>query len=109
MYVGMMTGRTMMNALNSMTTGNLGGMGMLGNPALINVQSQGLGIGGLGGIGRGMDPTAGAASFLVLQAIASQLPSGGGLPGQAPPSFDAALGDALTDAAKSVAESLKKK
>jgi hypothetical protein len=109
MYVGMMTGKTMLNALNSMTSGNLSGMGMLGNPALMNVQTQGLGIGGLGGIGRGMDPTAGAASFLVLQAIASELPVAGGLLGQAAPSFDAALGDALTDAAKSVAESLKKK
>jgi hypothetical protein len=109
MYIGMMTGRTMFSALNSMTSGNLSGMGMLGNPALMNMQSQGLGIGGgFGGIGKGLDPTAGAASFLMQQAMASDMPAVGAA-GQIAPSFDAALGEALGDAAKAVAESLKKK
>ena len=107
MYIGMMTGRTMFSALNSMTSGNLSGMGMLGNPALMNLQTRGLGVGGLGGFG-GMDPTAGAASFLIQQAMASDIPVAGAA-GQIAPSFDAALGEALGDAAKAVAESLKKK
>jgi hypothetical protein len=107
MYVGVLTGRTMFGALNSMTNGNLGGMGMLGNPALINLQSRGLGGGALGGFGRGMDPTAGAASFLMQQAMASDIPVPGAS-GQIAPSFDAALGDALVDAAKAVSESVKK-
>lgn len=108
MYVGMMTGRTMFSALNSMTSGNLSGMGMLGNPALMNLQTRGLGTAGFGGLGKGMDPTAGAASFLMQQAMASDLPVVGAA-GQIAPSFDAALGEALGDAAKAVAESLKKK
>jgi hypothetical protein len=111
MYIGMMTGRTMFSALNSMTSGNLSGMGMLGNPALMNLQTRGLGIGGMGGIGglgKGMDPTAGAASFLMQQAMASDMPRVGAA-GQIAPSFDAALTEALGDAAKAVAESLKKK
>jgi hypothetical protein len=105
MYVGMLTGRTMFSALNSMTSGNLSGMGMLGNPALMNVQTRGLGIGGIGGIGRGVDPTAGAASFLMQQAMASDMPAAGGT---AAPSFDASLSEALGDVAKDVAESVKK-
>ena len=108
MYVGMLTGRTMLSALNSMTSGNLSGMGMLGNPALMNVQTRGLGIGGIGGIGKGVDPTAGAASFLMQQAMASDMLGAAGAPGQTAPSFDASLGEALGDAAKAVVESVKK-
>jgi hypothetical protein len=44
MYMNMMTGKMMMNALNQSMTGNLGGMGMLGNPAMMNMQTQGLGM-----------------------------------------------------------------
>jgi hypothetical protein len=103
MYMNMVTGKLMMNALNQSMTGKLGGMGMLGNPALMNMQAQGLGMraGGLG-----MDSTAGAASFLMAQSLASNALAGG-LPGQGP-SFDAALGDALKTAAKSVADNLKR-
>ena len=57
-------------------------------------------------MGMGMDPTAGAASFLMQQSLASNAALGGA-PGQGP-SFDAALGEALQDAAKAVAENLKK-
>jgi hypothetical protein len=56
--------------------------------------------------GIGMDRTAGAATFLMQQAMmgasASNSMSGA-------PSFDASLGDALEDAAKSVVDNLKKK
>jgi hypothetical protein len=67
----------MMNALNQSMAGNIGGMGMLGNPALANMQMSGLGAGpmaGMSGMRMGVDPTAGAASFLVQQAMASQVP-----------------------------------
>ena len=104
MYMNVMTGRMMMSALNQSMTGNLGGMGMLGNPAMVNMQTQGLGM--QMGMRMGMDPTAGAASFLMQQALAS---TGGmsGVPGQGP-SFDAAIGEALKNAATEVADNLKK-
>ena len=53
----------------------------------------------------GLDPTAGAASFLMQQAILVDSPadSSGG------PSFDAALEEALKNAGKAVSESVKKK
>jgi hypothetical protein len=109
MYMNMMTGKMMMNALNQSMTGNLGGMGMLGNPAMMSMQTQGLGMkaGMQMGMGMGIDPTAGAASFLMQQSIASNAALSG-VPGQSGPSFDAALGEALQNAAKSVAENLKK-
>ena len=106
MYMNMMTGRMMMNALNQSMTGNLGGMGMLGNPSLMNMQIQGLGMSGAMPGGRGIDATAGAASFLMQQSMASSAVTSG-LAGQGP-SFDAALGDALKTAAKSVADNLKR-
>jgi hypothetical protein len=111
MYMNMMTGKMMMNALNKSMTGNLGGMGMLGNPAMMNMQAQGLGVkGGMQmGMGLGIDPTAGAASFLMQQSMASNAAISGVVSGQpAGPSFDAALTEALQNAAKSVAENLKK-
>jgi len=109
MYMNMMTGKMMMNALNQSMTGNLGGMGMLGNPAMMSMQTQGLGMkaGMQMGMGMGIDPTAGAASFLMQQSIASNAALSG-VPGQAGPSFDVALGEALENAAKSVADNLKK-
>ena len=109
MYMNMMTGKMMMNALNQSMTGNLGGMGMLGNPAMMNVQAQGLGMkGGMQmGMGMGIDPTAGAASFLMQQSLASNA-AVSAITGQGGPSFDAALGEALQNAAKAVAENLKK-
>jgi hypothetical protein len=119
MYMNLMTGRLMMNALSASMAGNLQGMGMLGNPALFNMQAQGLGLGmgsAMGSVGPGMpgmgmrmglDPTAGAASFLMQQALSAEGP--GGLSGQAAgPSFDAALDEALKNAAKSVVEDVKK-
>ena len=51
----------------------------------------------------GLDITAGAASFLMQQAMAGDT---AGTPGQ--PTFDAALSDALKDAAKTVSENMKK-
>jgi len=95
MYMSMMSGKMMMNALNQSMTGNLGGIGMLG--------TQGLG----GGAQMGMDPTASAAAFLMQQAMASNTPTGA-LPGQGP-SFDAALSEAFDNAAKAVSENLKKR
>ncbi|HUK33686.1 MAG TPA: hypothetical protein VLV86_07240 [Vicinamibacterales bacterium] len=107
MYMNMMTGRLMMNALSQSMTGNLGGMGLLGNPAMANAQAQGLGARAGMTMGLGVDPTARAASFLMQQSLASHTAAGNG-GAQGGPSVDAALGDALQNAAKSVAENLKK-
>lgn len=108
MYLNVMSGRMMMNALNGSMAGNLQGLGMLGNPALFNMQAQGLGsmMGGAPGMQMGMDPTAGAASFLMNQAMAGQATAG--VPGQPGVSFDAALAEALKNGARAVAENLKK-
>jgi hypothetical protein len=109
MYMNMMTGKMMMNALNGSMANNLGGMGMLGNPAMMSMQTQGLGMkaGMQMGMGMGIDPTAGAASFLMQQSLASNSALSG-VPGQGGPSFDVALGEALQNAAKAVAENLRK-
>jgi hypothetical protein len=108
MYMNMMTGRLMMNALNQSMAGSLSGMGMLGNPALAEMQARSLGA-GIAGAPRmpGLDPTAGAASFLMQQAMASNTGLTGA-PGQGGPSFDDSLGEALENAAKSIADNLKK-
>jgi hypothetical protein len=79
-------------------------MGMLGNPALMNMQMRGLGLGM--GPRVGIDPTAGAASFLMQQAMGMDALAGVAGGGQ---SFDAALDEAVQNAAKAVSESLKKK
>ena len=107
MYMNMMTGRMMMNALSGPMAGNLKGLGMLSNPALLDMQTQGLGqgLGMPGGVRMGLDPTAGAASFLMQQA--ATLESAGTAPGQ--PSFDTALQEALEAAAKAVAENLSRR
>jgi hypothetical protein len=117
MYMNMMTGKMMMNMMNQGMTGNLQGMGMLGNTSLATIQSRGLGESPLSGMGvmrMGIDPTAGSASFLFQQAMASQSPISaiggvaGAAAGQSAPSFDASIGDALQQAAKAVADEFKK-
>ena len=116
MYMNTMTGKMMMNMMNQGMTGNLQGTAMLGNPALANMQMSGLGASpkaGMGGMRMGIDPTAGAASCLAQQAMASQSPIGAisgaaGAAGQSGPSFDASIGDALQQAAKAVADEFKK-
>jgi hypothetical protein len=95
MYMGGMMGSSM-GAFNTMHMMNMGGMGMLGNPALM--------AGGMPG-GSGLDRTAGAASFLMGQAMMGNARSSLSQEG---PSFDASLGDALDDAAKDVVQTLKK-
>jgi len=59
------------------------------------------------GMGMGIDPTAGAASFLMQQSMASNTALSG-VTGQGGQTFDAALSEALQNAAKSVADNLKK-
>ena len=90
-------------ALNSMQMMNMGGMGgFLSNPMLMQMQG---GVGGMG-MGRGMggvDRTAGAAMYIMDQAMAGG--SGGAPEG---PSFDASLAEALQDGAKKVGENLKR-
>jgi hypothetical protein len=91
-----------LGALNAMSMMNMGGMGgFLNNPMLMQMQG---GSGGLGIGGRGIDRTAGAAMFMMEQAMAGA--SGGAA--QEGPSFDASLAEALQDGAKKVGENLKR-
>lgn len=91
-----------LGALNAMSMMNMGGMGgFLNNPMLMQMQG---GSGGLGIGGRGLDRTAGAAMFMMEQAMAGA--SAGGA--QEGPSFDASLAEALQDGAKKVGENLKR-
>ena len=105
MYLSMFAGPMMFSHLNSYGAANLGGMSMLGNPMLNQMQT-----GGLGGLGKGagLDATAGAASYLLTQGMAMN--NFGGLAGTGSgPSFDTSLGKATEDAAKAVAKSLSTK
>jgi hypothetical protein len=106
MYLTMFAGPQMFARLNSFGAANLGGMGMLGNPMLYQMQ-----MGGLGGLGRGVgiEQTAGAASYLMQQAMTMN-DMGGlvGAPGQGP-SYDESLGEAVQNAAKAVEKALQKK
>jgi hypothetical protein len=86
-----------MGSLSSLQMMKLGGMG---SPALIQLQS-GLGATRFGG--SGMDRTAGAAMFVMQQAM-----NGGAAGASGSTSYDAALVDAIQDAGKDVADSLKK-
>ena len=108
-YVNLMTGRLMMNALNKAMYQNLGGMGVLNDPNLLNMQVQGMNVGPQGGLrGLGLDPTARAASFLMQQSMAATTLTSSALGAQAP-SLEEALADALKSAAKSVSDNLKKR
>lgn len=100
MYMGGMYGSPM-GVLNTMRMMNMGGMGMLGNPALMAMQS---GMGAMR-MGMGADRTAGAASYIMQQAMMGAAAPAGS---QGGPSFDAALDDAIQDAGKNVVETLKK-
>jgi hypothetical protein len=59
---------------------------------------------GVMGTGRGVDRTAGAAMFLMDQAMAGT----SGTSGDGAPSYDASLAEALQDGAKKVGENLKR-
>lgn len=103
-YLGGMYGSPM-GALNTMRMMNMGGIGMLGNPALMQMQGgMGMGMGAMR-MGMGLDPTAGAASYMMQQAMigaAAAGSQGGG------PSFDSVLEDAAQEAGKNVVDTLKK-
>lgn len=104
MYLKMYTGGlygSPMGAFNTMRIMNMGGMGILGSPALMEMQ------GGLGAMrmGMGADRTAGAANYIMQQAIMGAASSAGS---QGGPSFDSALDDAIQDAGKNVVDALKK-
>lgn len=106
MYLSMMAGPQMFAHLNSYGAANMGGMSMLGNPMLNQLQ-----MGGLGGLGKGVgiDATAGAASYLMMQGMAMN--SMGGLAGATPSgtSFDSSLDKAMENAAKAVAKAVAAK
>ena len=88
-------------ALNAMQMMNMGGMGgYLNNPMMMQMQAGS----GVMGTGRGVDRTAGAAMFLMDQAMTGA--SGASTDGA--PSYDASLAEALQDGAKKVGENLKR-
>jgi len=98
-YMGGLYGSPL-TALNTMKMMNLGAMG---NPALMQLQS-GLGTAGMGGMGgSSVDRTAGAAMYVMQQAM-----SGAGAGSSDGPSFDAALNEAIQDAGKEVVDAMKK-
>ena len=98
-YMGGLYGSPL-TALNTMKMMNLGAMG---NPALMQLQS-GLGTAGMGGMGgSSVDRTAGAAMYVMQQAM-----SGAGAGSSDGPSFDAALNQAIQDAGKEVVDAMKK-
>ena len=83
-----------LGALNTMQMLNMGGMGgFLNNPLLAQLQGGGA-MGGMGGGFGGVDRTAGAAMFIMDQAMAGA----GGDGSQDGPSFDASLAEALQEA-----------
>jgi hypothetical protein len=96
----------MMARMNGLNGANLTGMGMLGNPALFKLQA-----GGLSGLGKGaigVDATAGAASYLMQNAMTMNSLGGFvGVPGKGP-SYDESLGDAIQNASKAVQKALQK-
>jgi hypothetical protein len=91
-----------LGALNAMQMMNMGGMGgFVNNPMLMQMQGA---TGGIGMGGGGIDRTAGAAMFLMDQAMAGASSAGA----QDGPSFDASLAEALQEGAKKVAENVKR-
>jgi hypothetical protein len=106
MYLSMYAGPQMFAHLNSYGAANMGGMSMLGNPMLNQLQ-----MGGLGGLGKGVgiDATAGAASYLMMQGL--QMNNMSGLAGATPAggSFDSSLDKAMENAAKAVAKAVSVK
>lgn len=84
-----------LGAMNTMSMMNMGGMGLVGNPMLMQMQGA-----GVMGTGRAFDRTAGAAMFM-MDAMATG--SSGASEG---PSFDASLSEALEGAAKKAKDSL---
>ena len=104
MYLTMMVGPQMFARLNGLGAAHLGGMGVLGNPKLFQMQA-----GGLAGLGRGagIDHTAGAASFLMQRAMVMNDMGGFvGVPGQGL-SYDESLGEAVQNAARAVQKTLQ--
>lgn len=94
-----------LGALNTMQMMNMGGMGgFMNNPMLMQQMQGGAGLGAVGMGGRGVDRTAGAAMFIMEQAMAAS--SGGGA--QDGPSFDASLAEAMEDGAKKIGDNLKR-
>ena len=83
-------------AMNTMQMMNMGGMGMIGNPMLMQMQGA-----GVMGTGRTFDRTAGAAMYMMDAMAAGS--SAGMSEG---PSFDASLAEALEGAARKTRESL---
>ena len=79
---------------------------MLSNPGLYRMQTRGLGA---TVAGTGIDMSAGAASYLMQSAVNMNTASAlVGLPGQAGPSYEESLGEAVQNTAKAVQKAVQK-
>jgi hypothetical protein len=112
MYMSMFMGPQMMSRMyrfSALTGSNMGGLGMLGNPALFQMQAMGMRMGMGAGTGHamGIDQTAGAASFLMQQAMAMNGAASLGVPGG--PSFAESLAEALDNVSKAVVKAVETK
>lgn len=83
----------------------LNGVSMLSNPGLYRMQTQGLGA---TMAGTGIDMSAGAASYLMQSAVTMSSSALVGLPGQAGPSYEESLGEAVQNTAKAVQKAVQK-
>jgi hypothetical protein len=84
----------------------MNGMSMLGNPGLYRMQSRGLGT---TVAGTGVDMSAGAASYLMQSAVNMDAARAlVGMPGQAGPSYEESLGEAVQNTAKAVQKAVQK-
>jgi hypothetical protein len=109
MYMNMMTAG-MFSRLGSSGYGyglnGMSGVSMLSNPGLYRMQTRGLGA---TVAGTGIDMSAGAASYLMQSAVNMNAASAlVGLPGQAGPSYEESLGEAVQNTAKAVQKAVQK-
>jgi len=110
MYMNMMTAGMFSRFGSGLGYGyglnGLNGMSMLGNPGLYRMQTRGLGA---TMAGTGIDMSAGAASYLMQSAVNMDAARAlVGAPGQAGPSYEESLGEAVQNTAKAVQKAVQK-
>ncbi|HEV8394891.1 MAG TPA: hypothetical protein VGQ37_11490 [Vicinamibacterales bacterium] len=110
MYMNMMTAGMFSRFGSGLGYGyglnGLNGVSMLSNPSLYRMQTRGLGA---TMAGTGIDMSAGAASYLMQSAVNMDAARAlVGTPGQAGPSYEESLGEAVQNTAKAVQKAVQK-
>jgi hypothetical protein len=110
MYMNMMTAGMFSRFSSGLGYGyglnGLNGVSMLSNPSLYRMQTRGLGA---TMAGTGIDMSAGAASYLMQSAVNMDAARAlVGTPGQAGPSYEESLGEAVQNTAKAVQKAVQK-